>query len=112
MIDTAVGMLTVPELEAMISLNVDLAARYQMVANDPGAEPGTRRTAEALAVWRRARARYFRRECADTELVEAAHELDPCPPLAGLPDQSKAWADWSLARHDRGHDVTPGRPQA
>jgi hypothetical protein len=74
MIAMAVGML--PELEAMISLNVDLAARYQVVTNDPDAEPGARRTAATLAVWRRARARYFRGECADTERVEVRHELD------------------------------------
>ena len=78
MIDTAVGILNVPELETLISLNVDLAERYQAIADDPDTAPGVRRTAEALAAWRRARARYFHEECAETERVEAAHELDPC----------------------------------
>ncbi len=81
MIDTAVGMLNVPELEALISLNVDLAERYQAIADDPDAEPETRRTAAALAAWRRGRARYFHEECAETEHVEAGHELDACPPF-------------------------------
>jgi hypothetical protein len=78
MIDTAVGILNVPELEVLVSLNVDLAGRYQAIADDPDAEPETRRTAEALANWRRLRARYFREECAETERVEAAHEPDAC----------------------------------
>ena len=77
MIATAVGILNVPELEALISLNVDLAECYQAIADDPDADPETGRTAEALAAWRRARARYFHEECAETERVEAAHELDP-----------------------------------
>ena len=81
MIDTAVGILSVPELEALISLNVDLAECYQAIADDPDADPETGRTAEALASWRRARARYFHEECAETERVEAAHELDPCTTL-------------------------------
>ena len=83
MIDTAVGILNVPELEALISVNVELAARYQVVVDDPDAEPGTRRTAEALAAWRRARARYFHGECDETERVEAAHELDPGTSFGG-----------------------------
>jgi hypothetical protein len=78
MIDTAVGILNVPELEVLVSLNVDLAERYRAIADDPDAEPETRRTAEALANWRRLRARYFREECAETERVEAAHEPDAC----------------------------------
>ena len=78
MIATAVGILNVPELEALISLNLDLAQCYQAIADDAHAEPGVGRTAEALAAWRRARARYFHEECAETERVEAAHELDPC----------------------------------
>ena len=81
MIATAVGILNVPELEALISLNLDLAECYQAIADDPDAEPGVGRTAEALAAWRRARARYFHEECAETERVEAAHELDPCTTL-------------------------------
>ena len=78
MIDTDVGILTVPELEALVSLNVDLAERYQAIADDPDAEPQTRRTAVTLAAWRRARARYFQQECAETEQFEAVHESDPC----------------------------------
>ncbi len=78
MIDTAIGMLNVPELEALVSLNVDLAERYQAIADDRDAEPQTRGTAQALAAWRRARARYFQEECAETERVEAARETDLC----------------------------------
>jgi hypothetical protein len=78
MIDTDVGILNVPELEALASLNVDLAERYQAIADDPDAEPHTRRTAVALAAWRRSRARYFQQECAETERVEAVYESDPC----------------------------------
>lgn len=78
MIDTDVGILNVPELEALVSLSVDLAERYQAIADDPDAEPQTRRTAVALAAWRRARARYFQHECAETERFEAEHESDPC----------------------------------
>jgi hypothetical protein len=78
MIDTAVGVLNVPELEALVSLNVDLAERYQAIADDRDVEPPTRGTAEALAVWRRARARYFQQECAEAERVEAAREPDLC----------------------------------
>jgi hypothetical protein len=61
MIDTDVGILTVPELEALVSLNVDLADRYQTIADDSDAGPEARRTAQALAAWRRRRARYFQR---------------------------------------------------
>jgi hypothetical protein len=78
MIDTDVGILNVPELEALVLLNVDLADLYQAIADDPDAEPQTRQTAEALAAWRRARARYFQHECAETERVEALDESDPC----------------------------------
>lgn len=78
MIDTAVGVLNVPELEALVSLNVDLAGRYQAIADDRDAEPKTRLTAEALAAWRRARARYFQQECAETERFEAAGEAELC----------------------------------
>jgi hypothetical protein len=78
MIDTAVGMLNVPELEALAWLNVDLAERYQAIADDRDAEPPARQTAQALAAWRRARARYFQEECAETERVEAAREPDLC----------------------------------
>lgn len=78
MIDTDVGILNVPELEALVSLSVDLAERYQAIADDPDAEPQTRRTAVALAAWRRARARYFQQECAEAERVEAAREPDLC----------------------------------
>jgi hypothetical protein len=77
MINTDVGILTVPELEALVSLNVDLVDRYQAIADDPDAELQTRRTAAALAAWRRRRARYFQQECADTERVEAMHESNP-----------------------------------
>lgn len=76
MINTAIGMLTVPELEALVSLNVELAESYQAVAADPDGDPQTRHTAEALAAWRGARARYFNEECAEAEQFEAAHELD------------------------------------
>lgn len=76
MIHTDVGLLNVPELEALVLLNIDLAYRYQAIADDPDAEPQTRRTAEALAAWRRGRVRYFQQECAETERVEAAHESD------------------------------------
>ena len=83
MIDTAVGVLNVPELEALVALNVDLAERYQAIADDCDAEPQTRGTAEALAAWRRARARYFREEWAEAdrveaERVEAEREPDLC----------------------------------
>ena len=81
MIDTDVGILNVPELEALVSLNVDLADHYQAIADDPDAEPQTRRTAEALAAWRRRRARYFQQECAETERVEALDESDPSTAL-------------------------------
>lgn len=77
MIDTDVGILNVPELEALVLLNLDIADRYQAIADDPDAEPHTRLTAEALAAWRRGRARYFQQECAQTERVEAVHESDP-----------------------------------
>ena len=56
----------------LVALNVDLVDRYQTVADDPEAGPETRRIAERLAAWRRARARYFREECALTERLEAA----------------------------------------
>jgi hypothetical protein len=85
MIDTDVGILNVPELDALVSLNVDLADRYQAIADDPDAEPQTRRTAYALAAWRRARARYFQQECAETERVEAVDESDPCTPFGHGP---------------------------
>ena len=80
MIDTDVGILNVPELEALVSLNVDLADHYQAIADDPDAEPQTRRTAERSA-WRRRRARYFQQECAETERVEALDESDPSTAL-------------------------------
>jgi hypothetical protein len=70
--ETYLGMLNVPELGVLVALNVDLVDRYQAVADDPEAEPETRRIAERLAAWRRARARYFREECARTERLEAA----------------------------------------
>lgn len=76
MIDTAVGPLTVPELEELVELNLDLAERYQSVADDPDVEPESRQIASALAVWRRARARYFRQESAEAERVEASNELE------------------------------------
>jgi hypothetical protein len=72
MIETYVGMLNVPELGVLVALNVDLVDRYQAIADDTEAEPETRRIAEALAAWRRGRARYFREECARTERPEAA----------------------------------------
>jgi hypothetical protein len=78
MIQTDVGLLTVPELGALISLNVDLAERYQAIADDPDAEPQTRRDAATLAAWRRTRARFFHEACLETERFEAAHELDSC----------------------------------
>jgi hypothetical protein len=82
MIHTPIGILNVTELEVLSSLNVDLAERYQAIADDPEGEPETRRIAEALAVWRRARARYFREECAETERLEAANERDTRPDQA------------------------------
>jgi len=75
MIETEVGVLTVPELSVLLELNLDLAEQYQAIASDPEVEPETRRTAEALAAWRRLRAHYFREEWARTESEEAAHEL-------------------------------------
>ncbi len=75
MIETAVGILTVPELEAVAALNLDLAERYQAIVDDPDVEPEERQLAAAFAAWRRARARYFREECAETEHFEAKHEL-------------------------------------
>jgi hypothetical protein len=75
-IETAVGILTVPELEAVVALDLDLAERYQAIADDPDLEPEARQIAGALAAWRRARARYFREECAKTEQFEATHELE------------------------------------
>jgi hypothetical protein len=78
MIETRVGILNVPELEALVSLNVDLARRYQAIADDMDGEPSTRLTAQALATWRRARARYFQHESAETERVEAADEQERC----------------------------------
>ena len=65
-----------PELEALVSLNVELAERYQATADDPAVERETRHIAEALAAWRGARARYFNEECAEAEQFETAHELD------------------------------------
>jgi hypothetical protein len=90
MIDTAVGVLNVPELEALVSLNTELALRYQEIADDPAGDPQTRQTAEALAGWRRARARYFREECAETERVEAAHTAEPSAALAAAELESHA----------------------
>jgi hypothetical protein len=79
MIDTPVGILNVPELEVLISLNLDVARRYQAIADDPEAEAQTRQIAERVAVWRRARARYFHEECAETERVEAANDRIAVP---------------------------------
>ena len=79
MIETDVGMLTVPELGVLAELNIDLAARYQAIADQPEVEPDTRRTAQALATWRRARARYFREEGAWTEREEAIYERSHLP---------------------------------
>ena len=62
MIETAVGILTVPDLEATVALNLDLAERYQAIADDPDLEPEARQIAAALAAWCRARSRYFREE--------------------------------------------------
>jgi hypothetical protein len=71
-------MVTVPELEALVSLNLDVASRYQAVADSLEADPQTRRTASVLAAWRRARAQYFSMECVETERVEAAQVLPEC----------------------------------
>ena len=76
MIETAVGILTVPELEAVVALNLDLAERYQAIVDDPDVEPQARQTAAALGAWRRARSRYFREERAETEHFEATHEVE------------------------------------
>jgi hypothetical protein len=81
MIETEVGVLTVPELDALASLNADLADHYQAIAEGATAEPETRQTARALAAWRRARARYFSEQSAETEAVEAARE----PSASGAP---------------------------
>jgi hypothetical protein len=85
MIETAVGALNVPELEALVRLNLELGEHYAAVANDADAEPQLRRTATALAAWRRARARYFIEECAETERAEADHEH-------ALPNEPRAHA--------------------
>jgi chromatin segregation and condensation protein Rec8/ScpA/Scc1 (kleisin family) len=77
MIETEVGVLNVPELDALASLNADLADHYQAIAGDATAEPESRQIAQALAAWRRARARYFSEQSAEAEAVEAARE--PCP---------------------------------
>ena len=45
MTETYIGMLNVPELGVLVALNVDLVDRYQTVADDPEAEPETRRIA-------------------------------------------------------------------
>ncbi len=98
MIETEVGILTVPELGVLVALNVDLADRFQAIADDPEAEPETQRTAEALAAWRRARARYFREECARTDRFEAAEEIHT----------SACNAQAEVAQHfvmSRGHEV-------
>ncbi len=72
MIETRVGALNVPELDALVALNLELADRYQAVADDPEAEAEIRRTAHELAAWRRSRARYFRVEYARTDRIEAS----------------------------------------
>jgi hypothetical protein len=74
MIDTDLGLLNVPELDALASLNANLADHYQAIADAATSEPETRRTAEALAAWRRRRARYFSEQSAATEAIEAVHE--------------------------------------
>ena len=76
MIETAAGILTVPELDVVVALNLDLAERYQAIVEDTDVEPEARQIAAALAAWRRARARYFREECAETEHFEATHERE------------------------------------
>ena len=115
MIDTAVGVLNVPELDALVSLNVDLAERYQAIADDRDAEPQTRGTAEALAAWRRARARYFREECAKTERVEAAREPDLCngsPGGAKPAEREDRPASSGVTPRRRPHATAPGRGAA
>jgi hypothetical protein len=82
MIETEVGVLTVPELDALAALNADLAEHYQAIAEDATAAPETRQTAQALAAWRRARARYFSAQSAETEAVEAAREPSASSPPA------------------------------
>ena len=72
MIETRVGALNVPELDALVALNLELADRYQAVADDPEVEAEIRRTAHELAAWRRSRARYFRVEYARTDRIEAS----------------------------------------
>ena len=74
MIETYVGIINAPELEALVSLNDHLADAYQAIADNPEERPETRRTAAALAAWRRGRARYFSEELAHAERLEAAHE--------------------------------------
>jgi hypothetical protein len=106
MIDTPIGILNVPELEVLISLNVDLGRRYQAIADDPEAEPETRQAAEALAAWRHARAHYFREQCAETERVEAVHERISVLPKAA----SATWRAsnaWSWAGEYRAWDLDP-----
>jgi phage-related minor tail protein len=82
MIETDVGTLTVPELGVLVELNLKLADCYQAIADHPDAEAETRRTAQALAAWRRGRARYFREEGALTEREEAAYERAHLPAAA------------------------------
>jgi len=82
MVETDVGPLTVPELGVLAELNMTLAERYQAIADHADAEPETRRTAQALAAWRRARARYFREQGAWTEREEATYERAHLPVAA------------------------------
>jgi len=115
MIDTAVGRLNVPELEALVWLNVDLAERYQAIADDRDAEPQARETAQALAAWRRARARYFQEECAETERVEAAGEPDLCrcsPPGPGPAEREERPASPGVAPRPEPRPTPPRRDAA
>jgi hypothetical protein len=50
MIETEVGVLTVPELDALASLNADLAEHYQAIAEDATAEPESRQIAQVVCV--------------------------------------------------------------
>jgi hypothetical protein len=73
LIEIEVGLVNVPEFAGLVLLNSELADCYQRIAHDEQ-DLGTRQTAEALASWRRVRARGFRERWAEAERVEAAHE--------------------------------------
>ncbi len=75
MIDTPQGPLTLPELEALIGVNLDLAWQYRAAAAAAD-DADTRVIATTLASWRQARARMFAGEAADAERLEAVFEQE------------------------------------